>query len=85
MVEKNLTNYNIPDDNHDWTAKMPEECIVGSWATVKLIFNSWNSNQSNPLVLKLQRSGITEINIIIRAVDFTTNVVLGEYVDVETL
>ena len=40
MVEKNLTNYNIPDDNHDWTAKMPEECIVGTWATVKLIFNS---------------------------------------------
>jgi len=40
MVEKNLTNYNIPDDNHDWTAKMPEECIVGTWASARLIFNS---------------------------------------------
>ena len=40
MVEKNLTNFNIPDDNHDWTAKMPEECIVGTYATVKLHFNS---------------------------------------------
>jgi hypothetical protein len=29
----------IPDENHDWNAKIPEECIVGQWGTAKLNFN----------------------------------------------
>ena len=44
----------IPDENHDWTAKVPEECIVGTWCTSKLNFGKSNtSNQSHPLVTKL--------------------------------
>lgn len=25
----------IPDDNHDWTCKMIDECVVDSWALAK--------------------------------------------------
>jgi hypothetical protein len=26
----------VPDDSYDWSAKMPEECIVGSSFLVKI-------------------------------------------------
>jgi hypothetical protein len=30
MCEKKIpSGCIIPDENHDWTAKVPEECIVG--------------------------------------------------------
>lgn len=39
-----------PDDNYDWTSKMPDECIVDSWALAKFKTqrpsNASNSNNS---------------------------------------
>ena len=36
MCERKLPQgCNIPDDNHDWTAKMADECIVDTWALAK--------------------------------------------------
>jgi len=87
MMERKMPEgTNIPDENYDWSAKMAEECIVGSWATAQLSpVGNTNKQYNHPLLEKLQSLGVNEINIIIRAVDFRTNIALGEYVDTDTL
>ena len=76
----------IPDDNHDWSAKMVEECIVGSWATARVkTAKSMSSSSNYPLLSKLLGNGIEDINVVIKGVDFKYNIVLAEYVDNDTL
>lgn len=68
----------IPNDNFDWCAKIVDECLVGTWAQAKLKI-------PHPVLQKLVDIGQEEINIVIRAADFRHNVILGEYIDIDTL
>ena len=37
MCENKMpANTSIPDETHDWTALLVEECVVGSWALAKI-------------------------------------------------
>ena len=73
MLEKKLpAGCVIPDDSYDWSAKMPEECIVGSWFLVKL--------QELKSVF-----GIDEIVVMLKAIDLDSKIGLVEYVDIESM
>ena len=55
----------IPDENHDWSTKIVEECIVGEWYLSKIkqrVQTASSSDGQFGLVLtKLQQLGIKEI------------------------
>ena len=73
MLEKKIpAGCIIPDDSYDWSAKMPEECIVGSWFLVKL--------QELKSIF-----GIDEIVVMLKAIDLESKIGLVEYVDVESM
>jgi hypothetical protein len=63
MLENKLPNgLVIPDDSHDWSAKIIEECIVGNWLLSKIKQRgSSESSQFSMLLTKLQSLGIEEI------------------------
>lgn len=73
MLEKKIpAGCIIPDDSYDWSAKMPEECIVGSWFLVKL-----------PELKSV--FGIEEIIVMLKAIDLESKIGLVEYVDIESM
>jgi len=93
MCEKKMPQgCTVPDDNHDWTAKMVEECVVGSWAIAKLKFvrghltkQGSRAETTSTLLNKLLKLGIDEIVVQVKAADFRSNVILGEYHDPDSL
>ncbi|CDW79829.1 hect domain and rcc1-like domain-containing protein [Stylonychia lemnae] len=101
MCEKKMPQgCNPPDDNHDWSSKMADECIVDSWALAKLKTqrasiqnqqagqqqqNNISGDTNYPLLNKLINLGIEEIVILIKAIDLKTNVILAEYQDSDTM
>ena len=58
----------VPDDSYDWSAKMPEECIVGSRFLVKL-------SELKPMF------GVEEIVVTLKAIDLETKIGFVEYID----
>lgn len=62
----------IPDESYDWSAKMPEECIVGSWFLVRLA-------ELKPVF------GVEEIVVLLKAIDLEAKIGLVEYIDVGSM
>mmetsp|Transcript_1514 Transcript_1514/g.1801 ORF Transcript_1514/g.1801 Transcript_1514/m.1801 type:complete len:123 (+) Transcript_1514:1233-1601(+) len=72
MCEKNMPKgCVIPDNSYDWSAKMPEECIVGSWFLVKI-----------PELKSV--FGVDEIVVMLKAIDLESKIGLVEYIDIES-
>lgn len=80
----------IPDDNHDWSAKASEEAIVGSWALAKLkrishlTKGAGGQLTNHPLLNKLIGMGIEEIAVKVKCVDFRSQAVLAEFMDTDS-
>ena len=55
----------IPDENQDWTSKIIEECIVGSWLLAKIKHKNSgsdsDSSSSKVFLQKLKNLGVEEI------------------------
>ena len=63
---------NVPDESYDWSAKMPEECIIGSWFLVK--------------IPELKGTfGREEIVVMLKAIDFENKLAFVEYIDVDSM
>ena len=73
-----------PDENQDWSAFIAEECIAGSWARAKIQLKK-GSQSSHPLVSRLIRQKITELNVFIKIADWRHQVAICEYTDPETM
>lgn len=90
MLENKLPNgLVIPDENYDWSAKIIEECMVGSWLLSKIKLRSSSesihSSSFSMVLSKLQSLGIEEILVQLKAVDARTNAILAEYTDYDTM
>ncbi len=73
-----------PDENHDWSAFIPEECIVGIWAHAKIHFKR-ASESAHPLITRLIRQKVSELNVLIKLVDWHHQIALCEYADADTM
>jgi other hect domain ubiquitin protein ligase E3 len=62
----------VPDDSYDWSAKMPDESIVGSWFLVKLP--------------ELKATfGNEEIVVMLKAIDLENKIGYVEYIDIGSM
>ena len=69
MCEKKMpAGAHVPDEKYDWSARMPEECIVGSWFLVKI-----------PELKSL--FGVENIVVMLKAIDLENKVGLVEHID----
>jgi len=62
----------VPDESYDWSAKMPEECIIGSWFLVK--------------IPELKATfGREELVVMLKAIDFENKIAFVEYIDIDSM
>ena len=74
----------LPDINHDWSAITIDEVQINARAIAKLSMK--NMQNFDILTIKrLQDQGVTEIGVVIRAIDVRASLVLVEYTDVNRL
>ena len=90
MLENKLPNgLVIPDENHDWSSKILEECIVGNWFLCKIKSRSSSESSTsstfNLVLQKLQALGIEEVLVQLKSVDARNQAVLAEYTDYDTM
>eukprot|EP00347_Sterkiella_histriomuscorum_P020695 403336831 len=74
MCERKLPQgCNIPDDNHDWTAKMADECIVDTWALAKFKTQrqlNQNSNQAGSQQNQSNSQGDTNYPLLNKIINY---------------
>jgi hypothetical protein len=79
----------VPDENHEWSTKIIDECIVGNWYLAKIkqrsSSESVHSSQFAMVLSKLQSLGIEEILVQVKAVDARSSAVLAEYTDYDMM
>jgi len=70
------------DENHDWSTKIIDECIVNQFVLASI---SPETYHSAPFLNKLQSLGVEEILCQIKLVDNKTSAVLAEYIDYDLM